>query len=74
MESPGNDDSHPAAANRCQIASGASESEELYRKLFDLAPDAILILTEGRIMLANPACMNLAGARLELLESRRLVS
>lgn len=39
------------------------EAEERYRKLVDLAPDAIVILSEeGRILFANPSMIRTVGA------------
>jgi PAS domain S-box-containing protein/putative nucleotidyltransferase with HDIG domain len=38
------------------------ESEERYRRLFDLSPDAIAVHAGGKILLANRAAMNLVGA------------
>lgn len=39
------------------------ESEERYRKLFELSPDAIAIQVDGKFVFANPACVKLFGAR-----------
>lgn len=38
------------------------ESEERYRKLVELSPDAIFIIQEGRVALANDAAARLFGA------------
>jgi PAS domain S-box-containing protein/putative nucleotidyltransferase with HDIG domain len=38
------------------------ESEERYHQLFDLSPDAIAVHSEGKVILANTAAMNLMGA------------
>jgi len=38
------------------------ESEERYRQLVELSPDAILILSDDRITFANGACVTLLGA------------
>jgi diguanylate cyclase (GGDEF)-like protein/PAS domain S-box-containing protein len=45
-----------------QGAAAMRESEERYRKLFDLSPDALLIHTDGRIMFVNGMCARLFGA------------
>ena len=37
-------------------------SELLYRRLVDLSPDGIFLHREGRLILANPACVRLLGA------------
>lgn len=38
------------------------ESEERYRKIIDIAPDAIVIHSEGKIKLVNEAAVQLVGA------------
>jgi len=38
------------------------ESEERYRQLVDISPDAVLIHKEGKIIFINPATLNLLGA------------
>ncbi len=38
------------------------ESEERYRQLVDISPDAVLIHREGKIIFMNPAALNLLGA------------
>ncbi|HEV8096470.1 MAG TPA: PAS domain S-box protein, partial [Burkholderiales bacterium] len=38
------------------------ESEQRYRQLIEVAPDAIFVHSEGRIVLANPAMVQLFGA------------
>ena len=38
-------------------------SELRYRRLVDLSPDAIFLHREGRLILVNPACVRLFGAR-----------
>lgn len=40
-----------------------SSSDERYRRLVELAPDAVLMCSDMRIRSANPAAMALAGAR-----------
>jgi diguanylate cyclase (GGDEF)-like protein/PAS domain S-box-containing protein len=40
-----------------------SSSDERYRQLVELAPDAVLMCSDGRIRLVNPAAVALAGAR-----------
>jgi diguanylate cyclase (GGDEF)-like protein/PAS domain S-box-containing protein len=42
---------------------GMGESEERYRRLFELSPDGMLIHTEGKIVLINGMCLKLFGAR-----------
>jgi PAS domain S-box-containing protein len=39
------------------------ESEERYRKLVDVSPDAIIVYGQGRIVFVNPAAVQLAGAK-----------
>ena len=38
------------------------KSEERYRQLVDISPDAILLQREGKIVFTNPAALNLLGA------------
>ena len=38
------------------------ESEDRYRKLVEISPDAVLLHRDGRILYANPAALNLVGA------------
>ncbi|MDD1681559.1 MAG: PAS domain S-box protein [Methanoregula sp.] len=38
------------------------ESEEKYRSLVDLVPDAVLVHREGTVVYANPECVRLVGA------------
>ncbi len=38
------------------------ESEERYRLLFDLSPDAIVVYQDGKVVFANPAAARLLGA------------
>jgi diguanylate cyclase (GGDEF)-like protein/PAS domain S-box-containing protein len=48
---------------RLRRSTGAMrESEERYRKLFELSPDGMLIFSEGRIVLVNSMCMKMLGA------------
>jgi len=47
---------------RKQAEVALEESEERYRRLFDLSPDAIAVHSGGKILLANTAAMNLVGA------------
>jgi len=39
------------------------ESEERYRQLVDVSPDAIVVYSQGRIAFVNPAAVRLAGAK-----------
>lgn len=41
------------------------ESEERYRQLVNLSPDAIAIFSQGRLVLANPAAVRIVGAKNE---------
>jgi PAS domain S-box-containing protein len=38
------------------------QSEERYRQLVDISPDAVLLQMEGKIVFTNPAALNLLGA------------
>ena len=49
-------------AGREQAQLALRESEEGYRKLFDLSPDGMLIHSEGKVMLVNSMCIKLFGA------------
>src|SRR4051794_9614605 len=44
------------------IEQALQESEERYRRLVELAPDAIAVHREGHILYANPAAARLMGA------------
>ena len=46
---------------RKQVESALSESEERYRTLVELSPDAIFINRDDQIVYANPACVHLLG-------------
>ena len=46
---------------RKQAEVALEQSEERYRRLFDLSPDAIAVHSGGKILLANTAAMNLIG-------------
>ena len=37
------------------------QSEDRYRRLIELSPDAVLIVQDGRVIFANPAAVNLLG-------------
>jgi diguanylate cyclase (GGDEF)-like protein/PAS domain S-box-containing protein len=50
------------AEERLKAGSDLSESEERYRKLFELSPDGMLIHTDGKIALVNGMCMKMLGA------------
>lgn len=39
------------------------ESEERYRRLVNLSPDSIAVYSQGRIVFANPATVQMAGAK-----------
>ncbi len=47
---------------RKKAETALEESEERYHQLFDLSPDAIAVHSEGKVVLANTAAMNLMGA------------
>ncbi|HET6581669.1 MAG TPA: PAS domain-containing protein, partial [Methanoregula sp.] len=38
------------------------QSEERYRQLVDISPDAVLLQIDGKIVFTNPAALNLLGA------------
>jgi diguanylate cyclase (GGDEF)-like protein/PAS domain S-box-containing protein len=46
-----------------QSARDLQESEQRYRQLVELSPDAICIEQRGRVVFANPACAQLLGER-----------
>jgi diguanylate cyclase (GGDEF)-like protein/PAS domain S-box-containing protein len=47
---------------RTQAQDALRESEERYRRLFELSPDGMLIHTDGKIKLVNSALLKLLGA------------
>ena len=47
---------------RKRVEQALRESEERYRQLVELSPDAILVLREGRLVFANSAAVRLFGA------------
>ena len=47
---------------RKKIEEALEESEERYRRLFDLSPDAIAVHSGGKVLLANTTAMKLIGA------------
>jgi PAS domain S-box-containing protein len=55
---------------RTRMEASLRDSEERYRQLVELSPDAILLHRDGRILFANGAALRLFGARTpeELLE------
>jgi PAS domain S-box-containing protein len=48
---------------RRAVESALHQSEERYRRLVELSPDALLVHSDGRISFANPAAIRLLGAR-----------
>ncbi|HVR82865.1 MAG TPA: ATP-binding protein, partial [Planctomycetota bacterium] len=48
---------------RKRVETSLRESEERYRQLVELSPDAIMIHREGRIVFVNGAAMRLLGAK-----------
>ncbi len=48
---------------REQVEETLRKSEERYRALFTFSPDALCVLVDGRITLANPAFSRLLGAK-----------
>ncbi|MFA4850820.1 MAG: PAS domain S-box protein, partial [Methanoregula sp.] len=51
-----------AELSRIKAELGLRESEEKYRSLVDLAPIAVLVHRDGKIVYANPESVRLAGA------------
>lgn len=50
------------AAERVRAEETLRESEERYRRMFELAPVAIVVHRQGRVIFANPAAARLHGA------------
>ncbi len=51
-----------AEDSRMKAEQDLRESEEKYRSLVDLVPDAVLVHREGMIVYVNPECVRLVGA------------
>jgi PAS domain S-box-containing protein len=51
------------ALRRKQVEGALRESEERYRQIVELSPEAIAVHSEGRIVFANRAAVRLAGAK-----------
>ena len=49
---------------RKQAEQALRESEDRYRKLVEISPDAVILHRDGKIIYVNPAAVRLAGARL----------
>ena len=49
-------------SDRKKAEDALRESEERYRQLVDISPDAVFIHKEGKIIFINPAALNLLGA------------
>jgi len=47
---------------RKKVEVSLKESEDRYRQLVDISPDAVIIHREGKIIFMNPAALNLLGA------------
>ncbi|MBI4731727.1 MAG: GAF domain-containing protein [Chloroflexi bacterium] len=52
-----------AEQSRLDAENELRESEERYRRMVELSPEAIAIHSEGRLVFANPAAMKLIGAQ-----------
>ncbi len=48
---------------RKEIEKALKESENRYRQLVELSPDAIIVHTKGKIVYANDSCLQLFGAK-----------
>lgn len=59
--------------DRKRAEQGLRESEERYRRLVDLSPDAIVVVSDGYIVFANEAALTVYGAsKLEDLVGRKI--
>lgn len=58
---------------RSRAEAKAWESEERYRRLVELSPDAIVVHRKGRILYANPAALKMVDGDDEIRISRRSV-
>ncbi len=58
---------------RLEAAKALRESEERYRRLVELTPDAIVVHCEGKIVFANPATSKLLGVSPQEVEGRMLL-
>src|SRR5207245_8677141 len=54
---------HAQMSQRAQAEAKLRESEERYRRLVELSPDAVLVVTHGKLLYVNAAGVQLFGAR-----------
>ncbi len=65
---------HAQISQRAKIEAALRESEQRYRRLVELSPDAVLVISEAGLLYANDAAVRLFGARSgsELLDVKPL--
>jgi signal transduction histidine kinase len=54
---------HAQMSRRAQAEAKLRESEERYRRLVELSPDAVVVVTRGKLLYVNAAGVQLFGAR-----------